>query len=513
MDKTLFGYARNFLSGTLLSRITGLVRDVCMAFAFGDIPEVAALILAYRLCMLLRRVLGEGSMQSAFIPGYQTIKEKDPSLALEFFKQVLFKWLLGVTGLSIILGFLFFYLKPFFSPNWFNVIDLSIRLLPCLVFVIGYTLFQAFLQCHGKYFTASLAPIFSNLLWSAGCLYARKLPAPEAMQTVSVFICLGLFLQWLCLIPETKKIADLKLLKFKPQKISQDTYGFNFFHAVALAAIGVSATQINSALDGIFAKFADPKGPIHLWFSIRIQQLPLALLSIGLISAASPKLCQLIALNQKEEAKQLCTSVANKLSILMMFITGAVLACGEPIINLLFQHGMFSESASLQTFDCLIAYMIGLVPTSLSTVYASFFYALKEYKKPSKISVYCLIINLVLNSIMVFVFQFGSWSVAAATSLCSFVNAYLLKRNLAKEDLLQERSASEIYYPYIIAFGALSLTFILKNFIPSTHPLMNLIVLLGIYGASYVTICKFMKFHEPFEIFSSILPSRMRRSL
>jgi putative peptidoglycan lipid II flippase len=87
MDKTLFSYTRQFLSGTLISRISGFFRDVSMAFAFGDIAEVASLILAYRLCMLLRRILGEGSMQSAFIPGYQTIKEKDGPLAFEFFKQ------------------------------------------------------------------------------------------------------------------------------------------------------------------------------------------------------------------------------------------------------------------------------------------------------------------------------------------------------------------------------------------------------------------------------------------
>jgi putative peptidoglycan lipid II flippase len=513
MDKTLFGYARHFLSGTILSRITGLFRDVCMAFAFGDIPEVAALILAYRLCMLLRRVLGEGSMQSAFIPGYQTIKEKDPSLALEFFKQVVFKWLIGVTGLCLVLGLGLFYLKPFFPMNWTSVIDLSIRLLPCLVFIIGYTLFQAFLQCHGRYFTASLAPVFSNLLWGIGCIYSRDLPSVQAMQTVSTFICLGLFMQWLCLLPETKKVAQIKLSQFKPAKISKDIYGFNFFNAVALAAIGVSATQINSALDGIFAKFADPKGPIHLWFSIRIQQLPLALLSIGLISAASPKLCQLLANNQKNEAQDLCRSVATKLSILMMFLTCAIILIGDKIIHLLFTHGMFSEAASQETLRCLVAYMIGLVPTSLATVYASFFYALKEYKKPSIASVTCLIMNLVLNALMVFVFNFGSWSVAAATSACSFLNAYLLKRSLSSEDLLLNASMKEMIYPYLIAIASSGVVFLSKGLYSGLPTLASILILFTSYSVLYLSLCKLVKYQEPLNLFSSILPQRLQRSL
>lgn len=508
MDKALFSYTRHFLSGTMLSRLSGFFRDVSMAFAFGDIPEIAALILAYRLCMLLRRVLGEGSMQSAFVPGYQTIKEKDPSLALDFFKQVVIRWILGISVLCLILGIIFTYTKPFFNSNWIQTVDLSIRLLPSLIFIIGYTIFQAFLQCHGKYFIASLAPTISNLIWGFGCIFSRHLEPSQAMQKVSLFICLGLFLQWVILIPEAKKILPKKFFNFKTQKLSKEVFGFNFFGAVALAAIGVSATQINSALDGIFAKFADPKGPIHLWFSIRIQQLPLALLSIGLISAASPRLCQLIATNNHEEAKKLCSSVAKKLSILMMFLTVAIISVASEIIRLLFEHGMFSQGATHETKACLLAYMIGLVPTSLATVYASFFYALKEYKKPSKISVYCLILNLILNSLMVFGFGFGSWSVAAATSVCSFFNAYLLKQALKKQDLFENLPIKDSLLGFGISLLSGLVVIALKPVLPSMPAILSLSFFSCLYIAIYILSCKLFKFDEALSLFASLIPKR-----
>lgn len=513
MDKTLFTYTRHFLSGTMLSRLSGFFRDVSMAFAFGDIPEIAALILAYRLCMLLRRVLGEGSMQSAFIPGYQTIKEKDSSLAFNFFKQIVMRWLLGISVLCLILGALLTYTKPFFSSNWIQTIDLSIRLLPSLVCIIGYTIFQSFLQCHGKYFIASVAPTISNLLWGLGCILSRHLEPTQAMQQLSGFICIGFLLQWVILIPEIKKIIPKGFFKFKTQKLSKETFGFNFFGAVALAAIGISATQINSALDGIFAKFADPKGPIHLWFSIRIQQLPLALLSIGLISAASPKLCQLMATNQHDEAKALCSSVVNKLSILMLFLTMAIITMSNEIIALLFEHGMFSHEATYQTKACLIAYMIGLVPTSLATVYASFFYALKEYKKPSKISVYCLILNLVLNALMVFIFGFGSWSVAAATSICSFFNAYLLKKALQKENLFESPPFKNGLQALSISLGSGLLTVCLKPFFPPMPALACLSLFTCLYVMTYLGLCKLFKFHESLNLFSSLIYKQQKEPI
>jgi putative peptidoglycan lipid II flippase len=510
MDNTLFKYTRHFLSGTMLSRLSGFFRDVSMAFAFGDIPEIAALILAYRLCMLLRRVLGEGSMQSAFVPGYQTIKEKDPALALDFFKQVVIRWILGISALCVVLGAVFTYAKPFFSSGWIQTVDLSIRLLPSLIFIIGYTIFQAFLQCHGRYFIASVAPTISNLLWGFGCIFSRHLEPYQAMQKLSLFICLGLFLQWIILIPETKKILPKDFFKFKTQKLNKEVFGFNFFGAVALAAIGVSATQINSALDGIFAKFADPKGPIHLWFSIRIQQLPLALLSIGLISAASPKLCQLVATNQHDEAKALCSSVAKKLSILMLFLTVAIMSVASEIIRLLFEHGMFSHGASHQTEACLISYMVGLVPTSLATVYASFFYALKEYKKPSRISVYCLVLNLVLNSLMVFTFAFGSWSVAAATSICSFFNAYLLRRELKKEDLFQTPPLKDTFLNVTVCLTSGLLVMSLKPFFPNLKAIFSLSLCAFFYVTTYLALCKVFKFNEALNLFSSLIPKRQK---
>jgi putative peptidoglycan lipid II flippase len=305
-----------------------------------------------------------------------------------------------------------------------------------------------------------------------------------------------------------KKLIPSHFYKLKISKLSSEIYGFNFFKAVSLAAIGVSATQINSALDGVFAKFADPKGPIHLWFSIRIQQLPLALLSIGLISASTPRLCQLMALNQKDEAGHLCSSVASKLSILMMFLTCMIICLGDQIIRLLFEHGMFSEAATTQTLYCLIAYMVGLAPTSLSTVYASFFYALKEYKKPSIASIYALIANLVLNAVMIFVFHFGAWSVAATTSACSFLNAYLLKRSLKSENLVAPFSKKQVLMPSMTAiFSALILT-VLKMIMPTMKPILSIPLLGLMYTGLYVAVCKLLAFHEPLELFTQFFKKR-----
>ncbi len=51
---------------------------------------------------------------------------------------------------------------------------------------------------------------------------------------------------------------------------------------VLLSLIGVAATQVNNALDALFARAADLEGPAYLWYALRLQQLPLAFIGVGL---------------------------------------------------------------------------------------------------------------------------------------------------------------------------------------------------------------------------------------
>src|SRR5690242_21881048 len=53
---------------TLLSRITGLLRETLKATAFGAGVQMDAFEAAFRLPNLLRRLFGEGAFAQAFVP-------------------------------------------------------------------------------------------------------------------------------------------------------------------------------------------------------------------------------------------------------------------------------------------------------------------------------------------------------------------------------------------------------------------------------------------------------------
>src|SRR6266542_5867182 len=61
---------------TLLSRITGYLREKVVAMLFGASARTDAFIVAWRIPNMLREIVGEGAMSSAFIPIYAEVSER-----------------------------------------------------------------------------------------------------------------------------------------------------------------------------------------------------------------------------------------------------------------------------------------------------------------------------------------------------------------------------------------------------------------------------------------------------
>src|SRR5262249_29789285 len=147
--QSIFKSASRFFSGTMLSRISGMLRDMSMAFAFGTGESVAAFFVAFRFAHLLRRLLGEGAMQSAFVPKFEELRQKDPKHACQFFMNLY--GLLTLVLLAVIVigvGFLsgMHFLADFSEGNR-EIISLMMIMAPSLLFICLYGLNSSLMQC------------------------------------------------------------------------------------------------------------------------------------------------------------------------------------------------------------------------------------------------------------------------------------------------------------------------------------------------------------------------------
>lgn len=426
-EKSLRLTVRRFFSGTLLSRMSGMGRDLMMAFAFGDHASVAAFMVAFRLSNLLRRLLGDGPFQSAFIPHFMEIQVQDRSKAHLFFcKLSLLISILLIVFILLAEGGIATFLRLQILDANREILRLTAWLLPGTLFICLYGLNISVLNCYECFFIPSFAPFICNMTWMTAAFLLRHQAPNLAMPHLAKWIAVGFFGQWLLTLPSTLKYIGSHWKQWFYLQIPEEIK--LLAKRLSLSIIGVGAMQINSFVDPLFARYIDVKAPTYLWYSIRLEQLALAIFGIACVNTIVPRLAKCLKSGQIEQAKNLFNFGYKRIMTIMIPCTFAILAVGINSVNLLYGRGNFSEIAVLKTTFCLWAYSLGLVPSSLVILFSAVFYAQNNFCIPMFISVSTVIINIALNTLFVFQLQLGVISTALATSISAYLNCWTLYR-------------------------------------------------------------------------------------
>ncbi len=403
-----------------------------MAAVFGTTPAVAAFWMAFRFAYLLRRLFGEGALNAAFIPHFEGLRKENPQKGARFFYDL-------TTGLTLTLLLLILLIEGILGGYLLlkgssYVITLTMVMLPALVFISLYALNASLLNCERSYFLPSVAPAVLNLVWIVALAFLWQKVPSQSLKYLAMIIVFAFALQWAVTLP--------RVLRYLSEGLGKNWWqekGFSgreillILRPFALGMIGVAASQINSALDAIFARVADVEGPAFLWYAIRLQQLPLALFGVGLTSALLPPISRAIRNQNRERYRHFLNFSLKKTLALMLPISAAILVLGFCSVNLVYGHGAFSSPAIKETTLCLWAYGAGLFPMTIVLVFASAFYAQKNYRIPTTVSLITVGLNIGLNALFVFVFHMGAISVAVATTLTACMNGALLAAFLQKE--------------------------------------------------------------------------------
>ena len=462
-------HSLQFFSGTFISRLSGGMRDIAMAFCFGAHPAIAALLVAFRFSNIFRRLFGEATTTTVFAPHFETHRKEEKKKGAIFFRDLFFSIALTLF-LLVLIGELTFYLLmnlTYFSSEALQIIRLTSLMFPGLFFVCLYGVGGALLQCEKRFFLPAVAPLAFNVLWIVGIALFWKQKGSVAAQGIAVAICFAFFAQWALTVPASFRYLRSHLtLKqiFKPTLFSpaMRLVVRPFFFAI----IGVSAVQLNSTIDAIFARFASLEGPAHLWYAIRLQQVPLALFGVAIASALLPPLSRAMEAGDLDRYKSLVRFALKRGFALVFPCAVGLIVLGPSGVNLLYGHGHFSQEATYETILCLWGYGMGLVPMIFILILAPAFYAKKEVVIPMKASVISVAFNIGLNALLIFGLRWGAYSVAVATSVSAFLNLYLLYLALSKKvtPLFGQKTSTLFWKIAICALSAGFVTLLIGYF-------------------------------------------------
>ncbi len=411
---------------TLASRVLGMIRDILTAKQFGTSWQWDAFIYAFMLPNFFRRLVGEGSLSTAFIPVYsETLQQKGPAAAFRFANVVntvvtgiLFIFMLVVEiALQILMH------VQFSDPRLHLAIDLLRIFFPYLFFISLFAFGMGVLNCHQHFFTPSLGPVILDLAWIGAIVWilplAGKIPEDQLHALAWVLLFSG-FLQFAVDIPPLMKMG------FRFRWIWDSTNeGLRKAGRLLLPAImGFSIVQLNLLLDTSCAYFIGPGANSALWYGTRLMQFPLGVFGIAMGTALLPMIANQVARKEMEAAKHTLSFALRAVALILFPCAVGLMVLRVPIVQLLFERGHFDAVSTARTASVLFYYSIGLFAYSGEKIVASGFFAMQDTRTPVIMGVVSLIINGILNVILMRFMQESG--LALATSIAAIAEFIFL---------------------------------------------------------------------------------------
>ncbi|MBI2500961.1 MAG: murein biosynthesis integral membrane protein MurJ [Deltaproteobacteria bacterium] len=384
---------------TLISRITGLLRDMAIAYACGARAVADAFFVAFRIPNLLRRLFAEGALTISFVPVFTETYRRDPEEAK---KLANVSWSLLAVVLAGI-SFLGILLSPWIvrliawgftsDPEKFRLTVFLTRIIFPYIFLVSLGIIVGALGL--SYFTNP--PVLGLALGVLlGGIWQLWIHFPFLKK-------FGFFpkVQWDPSHPGVKKILGMML----PAAFGAAVYQFNV----------IVITQLASFL---------PAGAVsYLWYADRIMEFPLGIWGIAMATVLLPSLSDHAAERDYEKLKETLRYGLRMVLFLSIPAAGGLMVLAEPIVRLLFEHGTFSADSTVQTAHALIFFAIGLPFISGVRITSNAFYSVQDSKSPVKTAAVSMGFNLLLA--LLFMGRMGHNGLALAISLSSFVNLLL----------------------------------------------------------------------------------------
>jgi putative peptidoglycan lipid II flippase len=496
---------------TFISRILGYVRDMLQAFYLGTSWSADAFTIAYVIPNLLRRLTGEGAMTAAFIPVFTEIKEKERREELWRFANSFFFDLTLIMAFLMVIGVLF---SPIlvkiiaigfkgFQGKWELTIVLTRIMFPYIFLISLSALAMAILNSFRKFFVPAFTPVLFNLaIITVAVLFANKAKEPAYVFAVGVVI--GGILQLGFQIPFLWRQG----MRFKPSLDFRHPSIRKVGKLMIPGIFGVGISQINFAISRMIASVLEEGSVSSLYYASRVQELALGLFSIALAITLLPAFSELAAHEDIDGMKRTLNFSLKIISLVTFPAAAGLLVLSRPIIQVLYQRGVFDEVSTTMSASCLLYFSFGLPFISGAKILAPVFYSLKDTKTPVIVAFFVMISYIGLSVMLMNPLRVGG--IALALSLSSLLNFALLFFLLQKKIGLVEKkglvmSAGKTCFFAAVMAGAVRMFVDLFTFesLPFIDQIGVLFAAIAIGILVYVLLNVFFN-HEDLRILQSV---------
>lgn len=429
-------------SMTMLSRITGLMRETITARVLGASAVSDAFFIAFRIPNLLRRLFAEGAFSQAFIPILSQVYAKDgkpASLELArraislLFLVVLFIAVIGTLGASwVVMGIASGLQEG--SAQWELTVRLTQWMFPYILFISMVALASGLLNTYRSFSLPAFAPVLMNVSFIGGALFltpyfeqpvfamAFSVMLGGVLQTVVLWYGLWRSGAWL------NPFAGFARLR----QAFDDERVHRILRNMVPASLAVSVAQISLIINTNIASHLAKGSVSWISFGDRLMEFPTALLGVALGTVLLPSLSAAATRSHAEYSNLLDWGLRLTMALALPAAVGLGVF-SEALVSMLFHYGRFDANDVTMTSHAVMAYSIGLLGLVLVKILAPGFYAKQDVRTPVKIGVMVVVVTQLMN--LVWVPLFGHAGLPLSVGLGASLNALVLYLGLRKRGL------------------------------------------------------------------------------
>ncbi len=441
---------------TMVSRVTGLVRENLMARIFGASVATDAFFVAFRIPNLLRRLFAEGAFSQAFVPILGEFKARRPpeeTRALIDHVATVLTWVLlavtvaGIVGTPAVVWLLAGGLKSdrcalpgaaAVGEDGFDLAILLTRIMFPYIALIGLVAgASAILNTWRRFAVPAFTPVLLNLSFIACSLFVAPHVDPPVL-ALAIAVVVGGIAQLAFQVPALIRVGMLPRIRLDVRAALADPGVRRVLRQMVPATFAVSIAQISLIINTNIASRLACGSVSWITYADRLMEFPTALLGVALGTVLLPSLSLANAAGKPDEVSELL-DWGMRLSFLLALPSSLGLwLLAEPLTATLFHYGKFTALDVTATQHAVTAYGVGLIGLILVKILAPGFYARQDIRTPVKIGVVVLIGTQLMN--LVFVPLFAHAGLALAIGLGACLNAALLFAGLRRRGVYHPKA-------------------------------------------------------------------------
>jgi putative peptidoglycan lipid II flippase len=439
-------------TGTLASRLLGFARDAMVAALLGAGPVADAFLVAFQGVNVVRRSVTEGALNTALVPAYLRIRDRDGAAAAAAFAgrvlgSVSLTMVVAATLIGLAMPLVITALAPGFAGH--ATLQLAVEcarlMLPYLAFAGPVAVMMGLLNARHRFAFTAFSPILFNvaLIGVMMALLTWRQDAAHAAMVMAATVGVAGLLQLLML---TLRVGGEKLAT--PLRVSFDAAMRAFFLKGLAGMVANSGPQLLIIAGAVIAS-STPSTVSWLYFANRLIELPLGIVGTAMGTVLVPELTRAVGSGDKASLA-LAESRALELAVgLALPAALGLLVLREPLVRTLFEHGAFSPADAAATAQALALLALGLPAHVLVKALSPAFFARDDTITPLfaalKGFAVAILLGVVLGQIA------GASGIAAGIALGAWSNAFALIRRGAATFGFSIDAAARRRLPRIIA--------------------------------------------------------------